>query len=373
MSNRLYNLALRVGTVGGRAMHPSEIAVLKELANDARDHLGGRSSLTTAQLAARTGLSPRSIRGGYRILSEAGLITREPGEPGAAVTTLVHPAKSADQASAAADAAPVCAPVAGGAAIAGGAATIAGGGGNECRGSIEYKDITIDQYTNAGARAVDLEDGGFEPGPVDQVFDGWDRMAEAAQLPGPVGRDAARTVAVETLLASHGLWRVLAAVRKVGESDFLRGRRRAPGQGDWRADFDWVFEVRRYRASGNFQRLLEGSFTPDAVPMQPKDRAQRDRQQAIEGDAATAAPAEGRLSGETAQRARMRDALGEAFCRAFTDSATLTPLGQGWALLVPGAFAADHLSANYGAALQRAGVVSIEVAAKERALGEAAI
>jgi len=364
VSNRLVNLCKRITHCGGRKMRASEKAVLLTLADDARDHRQGRSSLTTRDICTITGLSPRAVGLAYVVLVEGELITREPGEPGAAIVSLVHPKEAPTETKS------ISAPAS---QSARGVAHIATPGGNNCQGSIEYKDITIDQYTNAGARAVDLEDGGFEPGPVDQVFDGWDRMAAAAQLPGPVGRDAARTVAVETLLASHGLWRVLAAVRKVGESDFLRGRRRAPGQGDWRADFDWVFEVRRYRASGNFQRLLEGSFTPDAVPMQPKDRAQRGRQQAIEGDAATAAPAEGRLAGETAQRARMRDALGEAFCRAFTDSATLTPLGQGWALLVPGAFAADHLSANHGAALQRAGVVSIEVAAKERALGEAAI
>jgi hypothetical protein len=177
-------------------------------------------------------------------------------------------------------------------------------------------------------------------------------MAEVAGLPGPVGRDVARRVAVEARLAAHGLWRVLAAVRKVGESDFLRGRKRATGQGDWRADFDWVFEVRRYSGSGHFQRLLEGSYTADAVPAgpEPEPPAIRETEQRA-GPSIWPDGVEERLRGAVSARA----------WEAWFAPLRPVPGEVGLAAAAPSAFHADWLRQNFGPALAAAGIFEVVV------------
>jgi hypothetical protein len=274
MSNSLLRAAHRVSGLPAMARQ-----VLVVLADEARDARGGRSSLTTAQISDRTGLSRRTIHRAYVILIEAGHITREETAPGAALATVVHPrlanlppnlpcANLAEGADTLAD--PLCQPV---------------------RGVISYRDRPDTSSPLASAREADFE--GFqgpapqpvpaappppppapatrELEPVDQVFDAWDGWRDRAGLPGPVTRNAARRVAVARAIEANGLGKVLMMVdtveRGVRAGQFRR--KHAEGQDSIWATFDAAFEVGHAAGLNLLARLLDGEFgavVPAAAP-----------------------------------------------------------------------------------------------------------
>ncbi len=332
--------------------------VLVVLADEARDARGGRSSLTTAQIAARTGLSRRTIHRAYVILDEAGQITREAVAPGAALATLVHPRIISDLPRAD---------------LAEGSATVSDPLCQPVRGSIVYIDKPLTSSPQAQAREPVLErvlevaaqlapDPTPNPvalDPVDEVFDAWDAMAAQAGLPGPVTRDTARRVAIAARLSEHKRFRVLASIAAVGRSDFLRGKRR-DGQGDWRASFDWVFEVGRYSGMRHFLRLLEGDFTAEQVPMAPQVAHAEKGQPEIEQR-----PEE---SPETRTlRASLGERLGPAVVRTWIAPLRFDWGGEGLAIIAPNRFHADHVAAEFAGVISKAAGHPVRVVTREKA------
>ena len=272
MSNKLIRLARRVTTlsIGGetRAIWPSEKAVLTCLADDARDKNGGKAKIGAGEIAFRTGINRRTVEVAIRRLCEAGIISREGGGGRATAQTILH-----------LETAVTPEPDSGVPRI------HTGGAPNQIRGcpestpGVENTNIPAYHSTSAAApeRGLFAEAAKKPPAaaplpadPVDQVFDAWDAMARAKGLPGPVKRDGERYRTVERRIAAEKLWRVLAAVRAVGDAPYLTRRKaQHDGQGDVMADFDFVFGVGHLRGNRVFERLLEGSFTGGrAVPVE---------------------------------------------------------------------------------------------------------
>jgi hypothetical protein len=351
MSNSLLRIAHRVTGLPAMARQ-----VLVVLADEARDTRGGRSSLTTAQIADRTALSRRTIHRAYVVLATAGHITREETQPGAPVETLVHP---------------MIGVAVSGADLAEGYATVSDPLCQPVRGSIEYKDITIDHSPQAGAREISIS--GFQgpaptpvpaqpiepsapmPAPAErelepaaQVIAAWNAMAARCGLPGPVTLDLPREAAIDTLLRREKLWRVLAAVDAVGRSAWLTGKG-ANRQGDWMATFDWVFEVRRFAGAGNFNRILEGEFNRgQAVPeaaAAPVDHFSDVGKMVVDPDE----PAPTR-----ALRTALAGMLGPGDVRAWIEPLAFEWRGDEMLAVAGSAFAADHVRSQFAGQLGRA-------------------
>lgn len=380
MSNRLYNIAQRVrritpigrdGTIlPERDLFGSEKAVLLALANDARDHDGGRSRLTTAHIAERQCISPRSIRNAYAVLVAAGHITREPGPPGAPFVTIVHPVLAVSPS------------------LPGAYPAIATPPGNECHPIIDIMIQPIDHSPQAGAREDCFSDDSgtrlrgpvpeipaapvpkpepepeTEPEtplpPVDQVFAAWDGWRDRAGLPGPVTRTAARRVAVDKAVRDHGLGRVLMMVgtveREVRAGNF---RRKAhAGQDTIWATFDAAFEVGYAAGLNLLARLLDGDF--GALVPEP-------------GAAPALAVADVGTPGDPDEpaavkrlRAVLRDKLGARACAAWIDPLRFEQRGDDLVAVAGSAFAADYLATNYGAQLRSAAGRQVRISVKER-------
>lgn len=332
MSNRLINLAKRVQSIGARRIHPSEKATLLALADDAREHLGGRTKdvITNRHIQEATGLSERAVRMAITALAEAGHITREAGQPGAPMLTVVHPGgRIAD----------ACEPIAAPAAIAPGGATIAGEGGNHCRGSYSNRDYTQDNPSPTAGRArepaaADQDEGMLDP--VGQVFAAWDGYHQRAGL-GPVARGMARRAAVAARIADHGLGNALMIVDRTERA--VKERRQPKGQGDLFFSFDMVFGVGSAAKIGIFERMLDGQFTPPEPKVAaPEPVARVDR--SGEGEA-------GRL------REAVRADVGDHSYQAWIEPCRFEFDGDVLVLTTPSAFKADWVQQHYADTLRR--------------------
>ncbi len=329
MSNRLLNLAKAITTINGRKIHPSEKLVLLALADDARDHLGGRTKdlIINRQLQEATGLSERAVRMAISVLIAAGHISRQPGKPGAAMDTLVHPRQAAEQAPEQAIAGPADV-AAKPADIAAQPATIAGGSY-----SIRIKDQDNPSPTLGRAR----EPAAADQDEVGQVFAAWDAFHQRAGLQ-PVARGMARRGAVAARIADHGLGNALMVVDRTERA--VKQRRQPKGQGDLFFSFDMVFGVGKAAGIGLFERMLDGEFTPaEPVVVAPAVEAR-----AGEGPA------------EAAARAKARVAIGEAAYGAWLAGAAFRIDGDAVAVQVGSAFAADFINQNISGQLRRAGL-----------------
>jgi hypothetical protein len=352
VSNRLIRLAQRVRmlSIGGesRAIWPSEKAVLTCLADDARDADGGVARIAIAEIALRTGINRRTVEVALRHLSDAGVIDRE-GRPGRATarTRLCleiapRPELDSDQ-----------------------TRIHTGSDPNphrirpESDSGVESTNRPIDHSTSAGAapresvsadKFVPAAAAESQPNPVDLVFDAWDTMARAKGLPGPVKRDIERYSAVERRIAAEKLWRVLAAVRAVGDAPYLTNRRvRHDGQGDVMADFDFVFGVGHLRGNRVFERLLEGSFTGGrAIPLEefsPPAPATGPPRRSDDGDE----PDDIRRLREA-----MRRELGEHQYAAWIEPLLFERDGRDLVAIAPSAFVADWVAGHFASALRGA-------------------
>ena len=342
--------------------------VLHVLADDARDYLVNCSFLTTAKIAQRTGLSRRTIHRAYVVLIEAGHITRLATEPGAGIKTKVHPIVGST--------APDVDLAEGPDTMAEGSATVAGGP--------IYIESTITHSTNAGAREREsaIEGSGERvsdsapatlPDPADQVFDEWDRVAAAKGLPGPVRRDVERRQAIERRIAAEKLWRVLAAVRAVGDAPYLTARKaRHAGQGDVMADFDFVFGVGHLRGNRVFERLLEGSFTGGrAIPAEEPRAMSRFATTSEAGKSDRRRGHEAETEDIRRLRARLRDEIGSDHLIG----AWIDPLRFEWRddellAIAPSGFHADWITGHFVDALRRAaGGKPVRVTMREKVSG----
>jgi hypothetical protein len=383
MSNSLTRAAQKVrwlidATGTRRDLRPSERLVLLALADDARDARGGRSALGTADIRGRTGCSERMVRYAFVHLQAGGHITREAAEPGAVAVTIVHPFGGLRGAAVDAPAA-----VAGVQPIAGeGCNPLHGGGATHCTPPIVYMiDRPKTHSPLASARGGDLSglsDTGFqgpvpasagnpspvpvpvELPPVDQVFAAWDGWRDRAGLPGPVMRTASRRVAVDKAITDHGLGRVLMMVatidREVRAGNFRR--KQHAGQDTIWATFDAAFEVGHAAALNLLTRMLDGDFGP-LVPMpgaapvlvvaDQGTRAESDEPAAIQ-----------RL------RAVLHERLGARACAVWIDPLRFEQRGDELLAIAPSAFAADHVTTNYGPQLRSAARGPVRVMVKER-------
>ncbi len=238
LTNAAKKVKLAVGRDGQvRKMHPSEKAVLRELADEAREADAGRTRIGARKLAELTGLSVRAVRYALAVLVTSGHISRAIEINGLPAVTTVHPVQ-----------------------LAGPAGPLFGEG-----------ELAADPPRPATATAPTEAPPAPELGDErTQIYAAWNAMAARAGLPGPVTPHAGRDAAVDKALAELKLWRVLAAVARIPDSDFLCGRNRKPEQGDWRATFDYVFKVETYGALANLKKLLEGNWHRGvAVPAEP--------------------------------------------------------------------------------------------------------
>jgi hypothetical protein len=325
VSNRIIHQVHRLRDVKSTAR-----AVLLVLADEARDYAGGRSTLTTAQIADRTGLSRRTVHRAYVDLIAAGHITREATAPGAALSTIVHPGGGeAGQ--------PVSAP----AAVAEGYANLSAPPCQSVRGSYSIRDIDQVNPSPTPERAREPAD----QDEVGQVFAAWDAFHVRAGLP-PVARGMARRGAVAARIADHGLGNALMIVDRTERA--VRERRQPKGQGDLFFSFDMVFGVGKAASIGIFERMLDGEFTPAvaAVVLEPKPAAVRDG----EGEA------------EAGIRAAARAALGDSAYRAWLEPAGVRLAGGEVVISAGSAFAADHIANQIAPVLRRPGLaVRVEI------------
>lgn len=371
MSNRLIRLAQRVRTLSigdeTRAIWPSEKAVLTALADDARDAEGGVARLAIAEIALRTGINRRTVEVALRHLADAGLIERD-GRPGRATARTflrIEPAATSGVDS-------------------GQTRIHTGSDPNphrvrpESDSGVESTNKPIDHFTSARAAQREEADrfervmtpsSTFEPpaptsDPAEQVFAAWDAMAAASGLPGPVRRDVERRAAIERRIAGEKLWRVLQAVRAVGDAPYLTRRKRShDGQGDVMADFDFVFGVGHLRGNRVFERLLEGSFTGGrAIPVDAP---------APVAEAEARPPPPVRPPAESVLLARMTDRIGAAAVRSWIEPLAFEPDGDGLRILAPSAFHADHVRTHFADQLQHCawlafGLKSVRVQVREK-------
>jgi hypothetical protein len=351
MSNRLHNQAKRITSLAGRRIHPSEKAVLLALADDARDHLGGRSKLTNRQLQEITGLSERAIRLAIGVLAEAGHIVREAGEPGAPFITLVQPQSA----------------VAGAAGFAPAGGEIAPPRGSHCRGSYREEN----NYQSTEPRDHGTCERAREPAApdeVDQVFAAWDAWLERCGLPGPVTRMPARRAAIAAQLAQFGLGRLLMAIDRA-ERGYRAGKFNRAGQGDLWFTFDKVFEVAGARGFNLLARLLDGEF--GSVPAAASRHGQGGA--AGEGAGAPADPAvppdvpADAPAWERDLRARLAAALGRQAYAAWLAPCRLDRCAEGGLIVAaPSAFDADWIGQHYRTAIDRAHGGRCIIRARER-------
>lgn len=344
--------------------------VLHVLADEARGYDNDCSSLKTAEIAKRTGLSRRTIHRAYVVLAEAGHITRLEIEPGAALKTRVHPqlgGRAPD------------------AELAEGYDRVSYPSDTQSHPQ-EYIDKTINHSPSASARepliegfrgpAPDTIPAAPEPppmppqpaerelDPVAQIIAAWNAMAASHGLPGPISADVPREAAIEALLRREKLWRVLAAVDAVGRSAWLTGKRQG-GQGDWMATFDWIFEVRRFAGSGNFNRVLEGEFNRgQGVPVEPPSAAPAVNEYLTVG----AGEARDETEDIRRLRARLRAEEGDHLSAAWIDPLRFEWRGGDLLAIAPSAFHAEWITGHFLGALRgAAGGAAVQVRVRQRA------
>lgn len=321
MSNRLVNLVHRVSGLKGPAR-----AVLLVLADEARDHRGGRSTLTTGQISERTGFSKRTVHRAYVELAEAGHITREAAQPGAAVETLVHPGEA------------LSAP----AGVSAPAASLSAPACQSVRGSYreeEYNQSTIPEDRDAGGRA--REPAALDQ--VDQLFDAWDAFLERGKLPGPITRSPARRAAIRSRLAEYGQGRLMMAIDQA-ERGFRAGKFRRPGQGDLWLNIDRVFEVRPHDAAmGLLAELLDGAH---ARPVAAKSEV-------VASAARVKIDRSGEGEAEREVRRLAKEAMGDHSYEAWLAASGLRIEGDTLFVQACSEFAADWIANQLGDHLRR--------------------
>ncbi len=318
MSNRLVNLVHRVKGIKGPAR-----AVLLVLADEARDHRGGRSSLTTAQIADRTGFSARTVHRAYVDLADAGHITREAGEPGAAVMTLVHPAIEGVSAAASVSAPPAGLSVPPCQSVRGSYREE-----NKNHNTLPRDHGTCGRAREPAAPAVEV----VSEDPVEQVFAAWNAFQKRVGL-APVASVMARRAAVASRVATYGLGSTLMMVDKTER--LLRERRAPKGQGDlfWR--FDMVFGVGNLATYMVFERMQEGQFDAPAE-LDP---------------APTALPSVDQ--GDDLRNAIVAE-IGEGLYQAWVRDCGLAIDGDELVVTAQTLFKADWISQHYASQLRRA-------------------
>jgi hypothetical protein len=356
MSNRLHNQAKRITSLAGRRIHPSEKAVLLALADDARDHLGGRSKLTAKQISEITGFSRRAVGMAISALADAGHISREAIQPGAPLITLVHPGEAPAQA------------VARVAEIAKGRAAIANPVSSHCQGSYREEN----NYQSTEPRDHGTCERAREPAAldeVDQVFAAWDAWLERCGLPGPVTRVPVRRAAIAAQLAQFGLGRLLMAIDRA-ERGYRAGKFNRAGQGDLWFTFDKVFEVGGARGFNLLARLLDG-WEFGSVPAAAGGHGQGGA--AGEGAGAPADPAvppdvpADAPAWERDLRARLAAALGAQAYAAWIAPVRLCRDADGGLIVAaPSAFDADWIGQHYRTAIDRAHGGRCIIRARER-------
>lgn len=373
MSNRLINQAQKlrqiipIGARGvaqsARDLHPSEMAVLLALANDARDVDGDMTKLRTVKIMARTRLSEPAVRKAYRQLQANGHITRIRGAEGEPSVTRVHPkltpftttAAAAWDANTGVSSVPV---------------THVVNTGNPCiedMGLIENKIQPIDHSPPASAREVSISSRKEADEPVDQVFDAWDAWRDRAGLPGPVTRTAARAVAVDKAVRANGLGKVLMMIdtieREVRAGNFRR--KNHEGQDNIWATFDAAFEIGHAASLNLLTRLLDGDFGALAVREPQNATSSADRPE-DRPDNALPEP-------ERRLRAALRELLGEKASAVWIDPLRFEFTGDGVRAVAPSAFHADYLMTSLAAQLRRAaadagaGGIVVRIRERERA------
>jgi hypothetical protein len=365
MSNVLIKLANQIVSVTDagvpRRPRPSERSVLSILADDAREHRGGRSDLGPAAIAKRSSLSIRAIRYALRVLVESGHISREAGEIGEVSTTMVHPIVPAKRGlspnpvlqASGADFAPV-------------ARTVCTPGVQPLHGSKEVSVPETNHHSpQAGAREAGLSGfrgpvpepvpvapeprppspppAGRQLEPVDQVFAHWDAWRDRAGLPGPVTRNPARRVGVARAIEAQGLGKVLMSIDTI-ERGFKAGRFRrknAVGQDDLWATFDALFDVGHARELNLLARLLDGEFgavVPAAAPAARESQAtDPDEPDPVQN-----------------LRNRIRARIGEAAARQWIDPLRFDWRGDELLAITSSAFVADWVATNYAGELRGA-------------------
>lgn len=378
MSNRLINQVQQlrqivpVGAKGvalpARDLHPSEMAVLMALANDARDVDGDVSKLRTVKIMARTRLSEPAVRKAYRQLQANGHITRIRGNEGEQSVTKVHPrltpftTTAADTWVSSVSVSPIS------------------NTGNPCiedMGLIDHRIQPIDHSPLASAREADFE--GFqgpapqpvpapaapvpppapatrELEPVDQVFAAWDAWRDRAGLPGPVTRNAARRVGVARAIEAQGLGKVLMSIDTV-ERGVKAGRfrrRGAAGQDDLWATFDALFDVGHARELNLLARLLDGEFGA-VVPAAAAPAVKECLTVAEAGDP------------EQRMRAAIGKRIGAAAARQWIDPLVFDWRGDELRAVAPTAFHADWVTEHFASHLRgAAGGAAVRVVVREK-------
>lgn len=356
MSNSLLRAAHRVSGLPAMARQ-----VLVVLADEARDARGGRSSLTTAQISTRTGLSRRTIHRAYVILTEAGHITREETAPGAALATVVHPRLAN------------LPPNLPGANLAEGDANLSDPLCQPVRGVISYRDRPVTSTPLASEREADFEwfqgpasqpvpaapppaPATREPDPVDQVLDAWDGWRDRAGMPGPVTRNAARRVAVARAIEANGLGKVLMMVdtveRGVRAGQFRR--KGCEGQDSIWATFDAAFEVGHAAGLNLLARLLDGEFgavVPVAAPVPEPNGNYADSMH----------------DPEQRLRAAIGKRIGAAAARQWIDPLVFDWRGEELRAVAPSAFHADWVTEHFASHLRgAAGGAVVRVMVREK-------
>lgn len=120
----------------------------------------------------------------------------------------------------------------------------------------------------AGQAAPQIENVTDEPkveekeDPIDYtaIRDAWNRMAESAGLDHVIRITDKRRAHIRARVKEYGVDQCLAAIKRVGESPFLRGE----NDRGWQAGIDWLCGT-----SDAMAKVLEGKYAPKEQPAQP--------------------------------------------------------------------------------------------------------
>ena len=90
--------------------------------------------------------------------------------------------------------------------------------------------------------------------PEQQVLEKYESLRGSSGWPAVKSFTTQRRKAVHARIAEHGLAEVLDALDRAARSDFLTGRRKGEGHGNWRCDFDFLMGPQK------FAFLIEGKY-----------------------------------------------------------------------------------------------------------------
>ena len=358
MSNRLYNLAQEVTLVTGadgqqRPPHPSEMAVLLCLANDARDNLGGVTTdkLPTAEIRRRTRLSEAAVRKAYRVLQQSGHITRLPCQNGEQALTRVHPVVTPKQ-----KRNTWVSPVQGSPIPNTGDPCIEDRG--PYREGNNNHSKRPEHHAKCGrAREPAAVEGLKGPAdPVDALFDRWDAMAAAIGIPGPATRSLSRRAAMAARIAEFGAGRLAMAIDTAERQARAGAFKRANGQGDLFLTIDALLGLGNARGMMLLERLLEGDRFGVAV--------EPGRAEPLAPPPIDTLPGEGAAEAEI--RAAAAQLLGGPVYRAWLAPARLALGPDGLTITARSAFDAEHISNHIAPRLRRPGL-AVRVTAERTA------